>query len=58
MGQSCQENWLKRVEVRKTEISNNMKEIFGNEDAVSLVPYSGRVRMSFPFPNMIAHFRL
>ena len=58
MGQSCQENWLKRVQVRKIEISNNVKEIFGNEGAVSLVPYSGRVQKSFPFPNMIVHFRL
>ena len=50
MGQSCQENWLERVEVRKIEISNKVKDIFGNKDAVILVPYSGRVRMSFPCP--------
>ena len=48
MGESCQENWYERVEVRKNEISNKVKEIFGDKDAVILVPYSGRVRMSFP----------
>ena len=48
MGESCPENWHERVEVRKNEISNKVKEIFGHKDAVILVPYSGRVRMSFP----------
>ena len=50
IGESCKENWLERVELRKIEISNKVKEIFGDKDAVILVPYSGRIRMSFPCP--------
>ena len=50
IGESCKENWLERVELRKIEISNKVKKIFGDKDAVILVPYSGRIRMSFPCP--------
>ena len=50
MGESCTENWYEWIEIRKIEISNKVKEIFGDKDTVILVPYSGRIRISFPCP--------
>ena len=49
MDESCKQNWYEHIEARKMEISNKVKESFGNSDAVILVSYSGRIRMNFPF---------